>query len=583
MARQLTNAEAERYQWILAAASDHAGQWLNSGQPQNLGRSRDELIDIHSRLLPEQQQAVEKMVRGSSVDGQGRPHFGEGLGPIRPSRARALRSGLEAIVADSVAKAAPPPTGQMSDADHYLDAGLRLAYAEEQLPWVAGRTGGGMQYPRLFRSRHPDSQVHAVAARRLVRDLAGRSGLPQRRVMRMLLETPPNHRFDVAAGILSGGRLSGLRNRAEDYAHSVAANDMRTQFGRLGRTAASFGQIGQRWKRTPRLVKALVVVVAIANLQVTLPLLLVARATRAIQRSQRVGLRFSAWRHARGAVRSAEKSLRRELKSPAPVAPPAQQPSGPYAQPRPAQAYPQQRPTQVYTQQAPGPAYAQQGPAYAYPQQQPGPAYPQPGPGQAFPQQQPGPAYPQQQPGPAPVYAQQQPGQAAYPQQPAPVSAQQRPVPMNAQVLPVPGQGQPGQVRGNGQPGYGQPGTGQPGYGQSGPMPVNGPGGRMPVDAQGRPLPPGFAQPGAGQVNAQQGQAPNATVPPNAQQPGVRGPGEDTVRLTPGWAAATTGTVPLDAVSEQATASMAAPPDRPGHQQRGHQQETSPGRHTAAD
>lgn len=478
MARMLTNAEVERYQWIIAAASDHAGQWLNPGRPQNAGRSRDELVDIHSRLLPAQQQAVERMVRGSSVDGSGRPHFGEGLGPVRPSRARALRSGLEAILADAAAKAAPPPTGPMQDADQYLDAGLRLAFAEEQLRWSARKTGGGMRYPRLFRSRHPDSQIHAVAARRLVRDLAGRSGLPQRRVMRMLLEAPPNHRFDVAAGIVSRGRLDRLPENSQGYAHSVAANEMRQRFGRLGRTAEGFGKIGQRWKQQPRWVKVLAVVVAVSNLPVSVSLLLAARATRAVQRSQRAGLRVSAWRHARGAVRSANRAVRRELKSPTPLAPPAQQPAIPYAQPRLTRAYAQPRPNQIY---------APPRPTQAYTQQPPGQAYPQPRPTQAYTQQGPRPAYPQQ--GPAPVNAPQS-------------------VPMNAPVLPVQGQGQAGAA-----------------------------GGR----------------------------------------------GDETVRLTPGWAAATTGTVPLHGVSEEATASMAVPPVRPGHQQRGPQQDTSQGRHGTVD
>jgi hypothetical protein len=308
MARALTYGEEQLYLRLVDAAGSHVRGVLGV-----VGAGPD-AADVRAALATDQYQALGRLVRGARTDEFGGVRFRRGPGPIRPSRTRALKTGLQAVMAAHVADAAPPAQGQMSEADYYLDRGLRTAFAEQELGSFMERNG--VRRPLTFgavRDRGADTHVYGVAANALVGDIAKRTNMSKRDVMQQLLTTPPDKRIDLAAGMLSG-RAGGMPAQQRDYARNAMANTMRGQFGRLGRTATSFDQIGQRWKRLPRWMKILVGVVVVTNPS-CIPLLLAARATRAIQRSQRFGHRRMAAYQAHAAVRTAERTLARELQS----------------------------------------------------------------------------------------------------------------------------------------------------------------------------------------------------------------------------------------------------------------------------
>jgi hypothetical protein len=308
MVRALTYGEEQLYLRLVDAAGDHVRGVLG------VSGSGPEAADVRAALAPEQNRALQGLVRGARSDEFGGVRYRRGLGPIRPSRTRALKTGLQALMAAHVYDAAPPPQGQMSEADVYLDRGLRTAFTEQELGSFMERNG--VRRPLMFgaaRDRGADTHVYGVAANALVTDIARRTNMSKRDVMQQLLRTPPDKRIDMAAGMLSG-RGGGMPAAQREYARNAMANAMRGQFGRLGRTAASFDQIGQRWKRLPRWTKVLVGVVVITNPS-CIPLLLALRATRAIQRSERFGHRWMAGHYAHAAVRDAERSLARELQS----------------------------------------------------------------------------------------------------------------------------------------------------------------------------------------------------------------------------------------------------------------------------
>jgi hypothetical protein len=308
MARALTYGEERVYLRLVDAAGDHVRGVLG------LSGSGLDAADVRAALAPEQYRALERLARGARTDEFGGVRYRRGSGPIRPSRTRALKTGLQAVMAAHVYDAAPPPQGEMSEADRYLDRGLRTAFTEQELGSFMERNG--VRRPLMFRAvrdRGADTHVYAVAANALVSDIAKRTNISKRDVMQQLLQTTPDKRIDLAAGMLSG-RASGMPAAQREYARNAMANEMRGRFGRLGRTGASFDQIGQRWKRLPRWMKVLVGVVVITNPS-CIPVLLALRATRAIQRSQRLGHRWMAAHHAHSAVRDAERSLARELRS----------------------------------------------------------------------------------------------------------------------------------------------------------------------------------------------------------------------------------------------------------------------------
>jgi hypothetical protein len=308
MARALTYDEEQLYLRLVDAAGDHVRGVLG------VGGSGPDAADVRAALAPEQYRALERLARGARTDEFGGVRYRRGPGPIRPSRARALKTGLQAVMAAQVYDAAPPPQGEMSEADRHLDRGLRTAFTEQELGSFMERNG--VRRPLMFRAvrdRGADTHVYAVAADALVSDIAKRTSMSKRDVMQQLLQTPPDKRIDLAAGMLSG-RASGMPAAQREYARNAMANQMRGRFGGLGRTGASFDQIGQRWKRLPRWMKILVGVVVITNPS-CIPVLLALRATRAIQRSQRLGHRWMAAHHAHSAVRDADRSLARELRS----------------------------------------------------------------------------------------------------------------------------------------------------------------------------------------------------------------------------------------------------------------------------
>src|SRR5262245_41089646 len=114
MARALTYDEEQVYLRLVDAAGDYVrGVFGVAG-------SGPDAADVRAALAPEQYRALERLVRGARTDQFGGVSYRRGIGPIRPSRTRALKTGLQAVIAAHLYDAAPPPQGQMSEADRYL-------------------------------------------------------------------------------------------------------------------------------------------------------------------------------------------------------------------------------------------------------------------------------------------------------------------------------------------------------------------------------------------------------------------------------------------------------------------------------